>query len=180
MREHNLALIVDEGVSRLRHPFPGRSIQFRRRTPPSTYICAQRAQQDRSAPTDESRLDRLLCGGCAAAAGSDRGYLSLHERSYSARSAGLVAASAVLQHQIQGKGRSNIATLDTILSRQTLVNRLEIEAGWYAVLRVPELQPQEQTALDLLLKRGVVVHSGGFFWVFRAGMAGCEPSGASK
>jgi alanine-synthesizing transaminase len=70
---------------------------------------------------------------------------------------------AALQLQIQDRVVANIATLDTILSRQTLVTRLAIEAGWYAVLRVPELQAQEQTALDLLLKRGVVVHSGGFF-----------------
>jgi alanine-synthesizing transaminase len=68
-----------------------------------------------------------------------------------------------LQGQIQERVVANMATLDTILSRQTLVTRLTIEAGWYAVLRVPELQPQEQAALDLLLKRGVVVHSGGFF-----------------
>ena len=53
--------------------------------------------------------------------------------------------------------------LDAILLRQTLVTRLEVEAGWYAVLRVPGLQPEEQTALDLLLERGVVVHPGGFF-----------------
>jgi alanine-synthesizing transaminase len=69
----------------------------------------------------------------------------------------------VLQQQIQERVGANIANLDTILTRQTLVTRLEIEAGWYAVLRIPELQPQEQTALDLLLNRGVVVHSGGFF-----------------
>jgi alanine-synthesizing transaminase len=68
-----------------------------------------------------------------------------------------------LQQQIQDRVAANIAALDTILSRQSLVTRLTIEAGWYAVLRVPELQPQEQTALDLLLKRRVAVHSGGFF-----------------
>jgi aspartate/methionine/tyrosine aminotransferase len=47
--------------------------------------------------------------------------------------------------------------------RQKLVTRLAVEAGWYAVLRVPGLQPQEETALDLLSERGVVVHPGGFF-----------------
>jgi alanine-synthesizing transaminase len=70
---------------------------------------------------------------------------------------------AALQQQIHQRLRTNLATLDTILSRQTLVTRLAVEAGWYAVLRIPQLQAQEQTALDLLLERGVVVHSGGFF-----------------
>ena len=70
---------------------------------------------------------------------------------------------ALLQQQIRDRVVANIATLDTILSCQTLVTRLAIEAGWYAVLRVPELQSQEQTALELLLERRVVVHAGGFF-----------------
>jgi aspartate/methionine/tyrosine aminotransferase len=70
---------------------------------------------------------------------------------------------ATLQGQIRERLRANLVSLDAILSRQTLVTRLTVEAGWYAVLRVPGLQPQEDTALDLLLERGVVVHPGGFF-----------------
>ena len=41
--------------------------------------------------------------------------------------------------------------------------RLAVEAGGYAVLRVPGLLTEEQTALDLLQQQGVVVHPGGFF-----------------
>ena len=68
-----------------------------------------------------------------------------------------------MQGQIKERLRTNLVTLDAILSRQTLVSRLSVEAGWYAVLRVPGLQPQEDMALDLLLERGTVVHPGGFF-----------------
>jgi alanine-synthesizing transaminase len=70
---------------------------------------------------------------------------------------------STLQGQIRERLEGNLATLDAILLRQTLVTRLAVEAGWYAVLRVPGLQPEEETALDLLLQRGVVVHPGGFF-----------------
>jgi aspartate/methionine/tyrosine aminotransferase len=70
---------------------------------------------------------------------------------------------ATLQVQIRERLRANLVSLDAILLRQKLVSRLTVEAGWYAVLRVPGLQPQEDTALDLLLERGVVVHPGGFF-----------------
>jgi alanine-synthesizing transaminase len=70
---------------------------------------------------------------------------------------------AVRQRQIRERLERNLAALDAILLRQTLVTRLEVEAGWYAVLRVPALQPEEETALDLLLDRGVAVHPGGFF-----------------
>ena len=70
---------------------------------------------------------------------------------------------AAPQRQIRERLERNLAALDAILLRQTLVTRLEVEAGWYAVLRVPGLQPEEETALELLLERGVVVHPGGFF-----------------
>ncbi len=70
---------------------------------------------------------------------------------------------ATLQAQISGRVAGNLASLDAILLRQKLVTRLEVEAGWYAVLRIPGLQPEEETALSLLLERGVVVHPGGFF-----------------
>ena len=44
---------------------------------------------------------------------------------------------AGIQAQIRHRLQANLATLDAILLRQTLVNRLAVEAGWYAVLRVP-------------------------------------------
>ena len=67
------------------------------------------------------------------------------------------------QRQIRQRLQANLKALDAILDRQTLVTRLEIEAGWYAVLRIPGLKPDEETALELLLERGVVVHPGDFY-----------------
>ena len=69
----------------------------------------------------------------------------------------------LLQQQILRRVTGNLATLDTILNRQSLVTRLLVDAGWYAILRVPQLQPEEKTALDLLQERQVIVHTGGFF-----------------
>jgi alanine-synthesizing transaminase len=68
-----------------------------------------------------------------------------------------------IQDQIKQRLEGNLGLLDQLLSRQTLVTRLQVEAGWYAVLRVPEVQSEEQLALDLLQQRTVVVHPGGFF-----------------
>ncbi len=68
-----------------------------------------------------------------------------------------------LQGQIRQRTRNNLAALDAILQRQTMVTRLEVEAGWYAVLRIPGIRSQEETAMELLLQRNVVVHPGGFF-----------------
>jgi alanine-synthesizing transaminase len=68
-----------------------------------------------------------------------------------------------IQSQISQRVEGNLKQLDKILVRQTLVTRLEAEAGWYAILRVPEVQSEDQMALDLLSQRAVVVHPGSFF-----------------
>ena len=69
---------------------------------------------------------------------------------------------ATLQRQILERVTANLAELDRQLSRQQIIRRLDVEGGWYAVLRIPALQPDEQTVLDLL-ERGVWVHPGYFF-----------------
>jgi aspartate/methionine/tyrosine aminotransferase len=45
---------------------------------------------------------------------------------------------------------------------------LEVEGGWYAVLRIPALAPDERTALALL-ERGIWVHPGYFFGMAESG-----------
>ena len=43
------------------------------------------------------------------------------------------------------------------------MNRLQIEAGWCAVLRIPATENDTKTAVNLLEEVGVAIHSGGFF-----------------
>ncbi len=52
--------------------------------------------------------------------------------------------------------------LDRQLAGLPAVTRMEVEGGWYAVLRIPALQADEQTVLELL-ERGVWVQPGYFF-----------------
>jgi aspartate/methionine/tyrosine aminotransferase len=73
-----------------------------------------------------------------------------------------------IQRQIQGRVTANLAELDRQLSRLAALNRLEVEGGWYAVLRIPALEADEQTALALL-ERGVWVHPGYFFGMAESG-----------
>jgi aspartate/methionine/tyrosine aminotransferase len=63
---------------------------------------------------------------------------------------------------------ANLAELDRQLSRLASVRRLDVEGGWYAVLRIPALGPDEQTVLALL-ERGVWVHPGYFFGMAESG-----------
>ena len=74
-----------------------------------------------------------------------------------------LSGRATIQHQISQRLQTNLAVLDEVLRGQNLMSRLDVEAGWYAVLRVPGLKPEEETALDLLLQQAVVIHPGGFF-----------------
>jgi alanine-synthesizing transaminase len=59
--------------------------------------------------------------------------------------------------------RTNLEELDRELARQKACTRLDAEGGWYAVLRVPVTQSDEDLAIDLLRKVAVLVHPGHFY-----------------
>jgi alanine-synthesizing transaminase len=73
-----------------------------------------------------------------------------------------------IQEQIRRRVGANLAELDRQLATLPILERLAIEGGWYAVLRVPALGPDEKTVLALL-ERGVGVHPGYFFGLPESG-----------
>lgn len=75
----------------------------------------------------------------------------------------LLAQRQKMQSQLVGRVESNLVRLDESLAGQKLVSRLEIEGGWYAVLRVPAVQSDEDLAIRLLEQRGVLVQPGHFY-----------------
>ena len=79
-----------------------------------------------------------------------------------------LSGRAAIQKQIRDRVLFNLAELDRQLQPVPEVRRLDAEAGWYAVLRIPALQPDEQTVLALL-ERGVWVHPGYFFGMPESG-----------
>ena len=107
--------------------------------------------------------------------------------------AALLDVRHTVQRQLGQRIRNNIVELDAQISRQQLCHRLRVEGGWYAVLRVPAVCADEEFALALLRKSGVLVHPGHFFNfdrrlfsraqphhagrdVFAKGCGGCSPS----
>jgi aspartate/methionine/tyrosine aminotransferase len=92
-----------------------------------------------------------------------------------------------VRRQISARVAANLAELDRQLATLPAVSRLKVEGGWYAVVRIPAIEPDEQAVLALL-ERGVWLHPGYFFgmpesgWLvvsllgpeadFRAGAAG--------
>ena len=67
------------------------------------------------------------------------------------------------QKQVITRVRCNLADLDRQLAGQQSCSRLEVEGGWYAVLRVPATGSDENLGVDLLLRRDVYVHPGHFY-----------------
>jgi alanine-synthesizing transaminase len=67
------------------------------------------------------------------------------------------------QKQCMERTRNNLARLDKLLSTQKLCTRLNLEGGWYAVVKVPVTGSDENLALELLNARGVYLHPGHFY-----------------
>jgi aspartate/methionine/tyrosine aminotransferase len=59
--------------------------------------------------------------------------------------------------------RVNIEELDRQLGKQKVCTRLDVEGGWYAVMRVPVTQTDEELAITLLKNQSVLVHPGHFY-----------------
>jgi aspartate/methionine/tyrosine aminotransferase len=59
--------------------------------------------------------------------------------------------------------RVNLAELDRQLVGYPSCVRLQVEGGWYVVLRVPVLGTDEQLAIRLLREASVSVHPGHFY-----------------
>jgi aspartate/methionine/tyrosine aminotransferase len=68
-----------------------------------------------------------------------------------------------IQPQLMRRVRANLAELDRQLARQKSGARLEVDGGWYAVLRVPATQSDEDLAIALLQQTGSMVHPGHFY-----------------
>ena len=75
----------------------------------------------------------------------------------------LLRQGAAVREQIQRRVRENHARLLVIASSYPECSVLPVEGGWYGVVRVPAVKPEESIVLDLLDRTGVLVHPGYFF-----------------
>ena len=77
----------------------------------------------------------------------------------------LLDASRAIRTQIQGRVSDNRKTLARALEASA-ATLLDAEGGWYAVLRLPALMPEEAWVLTLLEERHVLVEPGYFYDFF--------------
>jgi aspartate/methionine/tyrosine aminotransferase len=68
-----------------------------------------------------------------------------------------------IQPMLLDRLRANLEEMDRQLTKQGASKRLDAEGGWYAVLRVPVTQSDEELAIEILRKYSVLVHPGHFY-----------------
>lgn len=75
----------------------------------------------------------------------------------------LLASRTGFQEQLRARLAENLRVLDARLASAPQIQRMEVQGGWYATLRVPAVQSDEDLAVRLMEQQGVVVHPGHFF-----------------
>lgn len=75
-----------------------------------------------------------------------------------------------MQAQIRERVRGNLAGLDAALETVRAAERLRVEGGWNAVVRLPRLHSDEAWAERLVERTGVLTHPGHFYGF---GLEGC-------
>lgn len=75
----------------------------------------------------------------------------------------LLEQSKSVQKQLLERVEKNLVELDRQLAQQKVGERLKVEGGWYAVLRVPVTRTDEELAIELVLEKSVLVHPGHFY-----------------
>ena len=75
----------------------------------------------------------------------------------------LLETRRAIQPQILERLRGNLARLDERLGRGSPVSRLQVEGGWYAVLKLPAIRSDEDWAVTFVREDGVLAHPGHFY-----------------
>jgi aspartate/methionine/tyrosine aminotransferase len=68
-----------------------------------------------------------------------------------------------VRSEIAARVATNYRQLMTLSARVPSCGVMKSDGGWYAVLQVPSFEPEEDLAVRLLTRDGVLTHPGYFF-----------------
>lgn len=68
-----------------------------------------------------------------------------------------------IQSQLLDRVTKNLHELDRQLAAQKICSRLHVEGGWYAILRIPVTQSDEDRVIQLVEEKSVLVHPSYFY-----------------
>ncbi len=165
-RERGLALIVDEVF--LDYPHNGaRRTSFVSNEEALTFTLSGLSK---ISGLPQMKLAWVVTTGLENMVSEAMGRLEVIADTYLSMNAPIQLAAAVLLEQrkktqplLLDRVRTNLAELDHQLAKQKACQRLEVEGGWYALLRVPVTRSDEDLAIEVLHEASVLVHPGHFY-----------------
>jgi alanine-synthesizing transaminase len=165
-RQHSLAIIADEVFLDYAHD----------RKPRRTFTANQEVLTftlsgvSKISALPQMKVAWIAASGPAAEVEAAQSRLEVIADTYLSMNAPIQWATPVLleqrteiQRQLRDRVRANLAELDRQLAAQKICQRLNVEGSWYAILRVPVTQTDEDLAIDLLRSKSVLVHPGHFY-----------------
>lgn len=165
-REYDLSLIVDEvfldyahdGVARPTFAMNGGVLTF------------TLSGLSKISGLPQMKLAWIVTSGPEEKATAAMGRLEVIADTYLSMNAPIQLAAPVLLDQRKSvqpllidRLRTNREELDRQLTKQKTCERLDVQGGWYAILRVPVKGTDEDLAIRLLKESSVLVHPGHFY-----------------
>ncbi|MGC2185218.1 MAG: pyridoxal phosphate-dependent aminotransferase [Terriglobales bacterium] len=165
-REHGLALIVDEVF--LDYPHDGAPRSSFVLNPDVLTFTLSGLSKISGLP--QMKLAWVATSGPAPVVATAMDRLEVIADTYLSMNAPIQLAATVLLEQrkniqplLLDRLRVNLSELDAQLKGQRSTQRLQVDGGWYAVLRVPVTRTDEDLAIALLRQASVLVHPGHFY-----------------
>jgi len=165
-RDHDLSLIVDEVFLDYAHDHVRRA----------TFVSNQEVLTftlsglSKISGLPQMKLAWIVTTGPAETVTNALNHLEIIADTYLSVNAPIQLATPVLlaerkniQRQLLERVCHNLEELDRQLAQQTVCARLNVEGGWYAVLRVPAVQSDEDLAITILREAFVSIHPGHFY-----------------
>jgi alanine-synthesizing transaminase len=165
-REHSLALIADEVFLDYAH----NRIARKSFTSNQDVLTFTLSGVSKISALPQMKLAWIVSSGPEADLEAAQARLEIIADTYLSMNAPVQSATQALldqrkniQQQLLDRVLANLAELDRQLATQKTCQRLIVEGGWYAVLRVPVTQTDEELAVDLLRRKFVSIHPGHFY-----------------
>jgi alanine-synthesizing transaminase len=165
-REHSLALIADEVFLDYRHD-RARKQSFASNQDVLTFTLSG---VSKISALPQMKVAWIATSGPAAHVEAAQARLEIIADTYLSMNAPIQWATPALldqrksiQQQLLDRVLNNLAELDRQLAGQKTCRRLQVEGGWYAILRVPVTQTDEELTITLLRRKSVLVHPGHFY-----------------
>ena len=166
--QHGLALIVDEVFSE--YPFGGTGGFLRSAAAPGMALTFTLDGISKMFGLPQMKLGWIIAGGPGDLVEEAAGRLEILLDTYlsvntpvEAALPGLISAGMVIHERVLGRVLSNLRSLRELMEPASPVSMLNGSGGWYAVFRVPGTMTDEQWSVELLEKRGILLHPGYFF-----------------